>query len=180
MVYTWYRIIFIYWGYLWHIPPLGGNSFGKSCSCVERRNKWKRQWCFIHNLDKCLLSCVLFNLAILLVFCFLTLQNRDTNSSFSLHSQKLSNLVQTKHLVHYLSCVKFRTSSRFTFTKLTKLFSLILFTVIDTLKNSCYEDNVELNSFLYSLPWWQGYDASYFKVGSFAVLICIIWVYNKF
>lgn len=140
---------------LWHIPPLGGNSFGKTCSCVERRNKWKRQWCFIHNLDQCLLSCVLFKLAILLVFCFLTLQNRDTNSSFSLHSQKLSNLVQTKHLVHYLSRVRFKTSSRFTFTKLTKLFSLILFTVIETLKNRCYEDNVELNSFLYSLPWWN-------------------------
>lgn len=140
---------------LWHIPPLGGNSFGKTCSCVERRNKWKRQWCFIHNLDQCLLSCVLFKLAILLVFCFLTLQNRDTNSSFSLHSQKLSNLVQTKHLVHYLSRVRFKTSSRFTFTKLTKLFSLILFTVNETLKNRCYEDNVELNSFLYSLPWWN-------------------------
>lgn len=56
---------------LWHLLPLGGNSFGKSSSCVERKNRWNRQRCLIHNLDQFRLSCVLFKLAIMLVSWFL-------------------------------------------------------------------------------------------------------------
>lgn len=116
----------------------------------EERNG---QRCLIQNLYQLLHGCVIFKVFILLIFCCLVYKMEISIPPSQCIHQRLSNLVWCNALSALFIQCKVQNKFSLHLYKTDKVSqSHIFFTVINTLKNSCYEENVKLNSFLHQLP----------------------------